>query len=234
MPLSPAQTSRLAANWASVTGRVAAAATRAGRSADGVCVIAVTKTVPADAVLALHALGVRDFGENRVAAGLEKMNACAFPDRGPDAVRWHMIGHLQTNKAKLALGFASIHSVDSIRLAGTLARLAAPAGLAPEVWLEANLAGEASKQGVSEAELPALAECLATVRPLRWRGLMAMAPLADDPEASRPVFRRLREWRDRLAPTLGLSMGMSGDFEVAVEEGATHVRVGTAVWEGVF
>ena len=232
---------RLAANWAILRERVERAAARSASPRAPVTLISVTKTVPAEAVAALHALGARDFGENRVMAGLEKKRACAFAETGPDAVRWHLIGHVQTNKAKMAVAFPAIHSVDSTRVADALERHAMAAGRSIDVWLEINIASEASKQGAAEGDIPELARALERASRLRWRGLMAKAPLAADPESSRPVFRRLREWRDRLmaqrppgAPPLGLSMGMSGDFEVAIEEGASCVRVGTAIWEGVF
>jgi len=236
-------TARLERNWTSVLGRVGRAAARAGRPPESVRLVAVTKTVPAGAVRALRALGARDFGENRVAAGLDKMRDCAFGvGDGPSAVRWHLLGHVQTNKARAALAFGRLHGVDSVRLVRALERHAAEAALpekSTDVWLEANVSGEASKDGARGDGIAALAQALREARFLRWRGLMAMAPLSGDPEASRPVFRALRAWRDRLSDgrgdgePLGLSMGMSGDFEVAVEEGATEVRIGTALWEGV-
>lgn len=236
---------RLAGNRDAVRQNIARAAGRAGRDPAGVTLVCVTKTVPAEVVRALHGLGERDFGENRVSVGHEKAEACAFPEITPnpldpdarrrDGVRWHLIGHLQRNKAADALEhFRRVHSVESPKLVERLGRLAEARGIEVDVWLEANVAGEAAKYGVRPEALPELALALADWPGLRWRGLMTMAPFGDDPEASRPVFRRLAEWRKRLQDDFGrrleLSMGMSGDYAVAVEEGADLVRVGTALY----
>lgn len=207
-----------------VRTRIAQACLRAGRSAETVTLIAVTKGAPADAIQEAVAAGVRHIGENRVQEAREKRGALA--DLPRDVV-WHMIGHLQTNKVRDALDlFDIIHSVDSIHLAEAISRRAQKA--AP-VFLEVNVSGEASKYGFSLAALNRSYDAISQLPNLDVRGLMTVAPLSEDAEATRPVFRRLRE----AAANLGLwelSMGMSDDFEVAVEEGATHVRIGRAIF----
>ena len=180
--------------------------------------VAVTKTVPLETVRALQVLGVRDFGENRAQDGLPKALALS-------EARWHFVGSLQRNKVRRVLGaFRVIHSVDSPGLAAQIARVAAETGWAGEVLVEVNVAGESRKGGVPLAEAEAFVRAL----PLKVSGLMAMAPLDPDPEKARPHFRALRELRDHLG-LRELSMGMSQDFEVAIEEGATLIRVGTAL-----
>ena len=188
--------------------------------------VAVTKGAPPETVEALAALGVRDVGESRVQEAERKA------PRVTGDVRWHLVGHLQRNKARKAASlFGTIHSVDS----ADLVRALAAAGRPLDLFLQVNVSGEAAKSGVAPEGAAALLAAAASAPPLRVAGLMTMAPEADDPEAARPHFRTLRALRDDLdragiAPPLrGLSMGMSADFEVAVEEGATHVRVGTAV-----
>jgi pyridoxal phosphate enzyme (YggS family) len=202
--------------------RIAAACARSGRSPDAVTIIAVTKGFGPDAVREAVAAGIRDIGENRVQEAEAKIAALAELD-----VRWHMIGHLQTNKVKTVLSlFDTIHSVDSIHLAEAISRRAP--GPVP-VFLEVNVADEASKGGVSLAELPKTHEIIAALPNLDVRGLMTVAPIAASPEDVRPVFRSLAEQ----ARDLGLrelSMGMSDDYEVAVEEGATHVRLGRSLF----
>ncbi len=202
--------------------RVEAACLRAGRSPQDVTVVAVAKGFPAEAVREAHAAGLRHFGENRVQEAAAKRPLLADLD-----VTWHMVGHLQTNKVKKALElFQVVHSVDSLRLAQELSRRASRP---LTVLLEVNVAGEASKFGLSPEEVPSVAEAVARLPHLELVGLMTVAPLARDPEEVRPVFRRLRE----LACALGLphlSMGMSDDFEVAIEEGATMVRLGRAIF----
>lgn len=223
--------SRLRTNVTAVRERVEAAAGRSRRDPAGVCLVAVTKTVEAPVVAALHAAGVRICGENRVQAAREKIPAC------PAGIEWHLIGHLQSNKARKAVDlFRCIHSVDSADLIGVLERQAAEAGKSVECFLEVNVSGEAVKDGVSPEVLPDLVAAIRSAPHLRWLGLMTMAPLAEDPEASRPCFRRLRELRDAHAADgagAGLSMGMTQDYVVAIEEGATHVRIGRALYEGV-
>lgn len=222
---------RIAANVARVRERAAAAALRAGRDPAAVTLVAVTKTVGAGVFPALLAAGVRDVGENRALAAVEKAAGA------PQGLRWHLIGHLQTNKARKAASlFDVIHSVDSGRLASVLDAELERAGRTMDAFVEVN-SGEEQKGGLRAGELGAFWESVRNLKRLRWAGLMTMAPMLEDPEAARPHFRRLRElrdeWRGRVEGLAGLSMGMSGDFEVAVEEGATHVRVGRALFEGV-
>lgn len=222
----------VAGNVRRVRERIAAAAARAGRDAAGVTLVAVTKSVGRWAFPALAAAGVRDIGENRV------QDATAKAAGAPVGLRWHLLGHLQTNKARKAVElFPVVHSVDSARLALALERECERAGREVEAFVEVN-SGEVQKAGLREAELEGFWREVSALKRVRWVGLMTMAPFSEDPEPSRPHFRRLRalrdEWRERSVTSLtGLSMGMSGDFEVAVEEGATHVRVGRALFEGI-
>lgn len=222
----------IAANLERVRARIADACRRAGRKEGDVTLVAVTKTVGAEEIRELYRLGVRDFGENRVADGIAHRESLGEAD----AV-WHLIGHLQRNKAAAALagGFVHIHSVESPKLIETLDRECGRLGVDAQVLLEANVSGEESKYGVPPAGLAELAEAALASERLRLAGLMTMAPFSDVPEDARPTFRGLRECRDRLERDLGiklpeLSMGMTGDFEVAIEEGATIVRVGTALF----
>ena len=196
--------------------------------------VAVSKTHPAERIREAFEVGQLDFGENKVQEGETKIEALGSLRSA--GLRFHLIGHLQSNKAKKAVGlFDVIHSVDSLDLARKLAATAAELGKVQEVLVQADLAGEATKHGVSDgALLPAL-EALRALPGLRVQGLMILPPFADDPEQTRPYFRRLRELRDRAASEgllagSELSMGMSHDFEVAIEEGATIVRVGTAIF----
>jgi pyridoxal phosphate enzyme (YggS family) len=212
--------------------QVEAAAARSGRSADTVTIIAVSKTVPAERVARAYQMGLKVFGENRVQEAREKIAALPYP-----LIRWHLIGHLQTNKAARAVElFHLIHSVDSARLAEALERSAAARQKTQPVLLQVNVAGEASKEGVSVAGLPALAEAVLRQPHLQVQGLMTIAPYTEQPETVRPVFRRLREVRDELRERFPqgnwteLSMGMSGDYLVAIEEGATMVRIGRAIF----
>ena len=223
---------RTRANLAGVRFRIEAACRRSGRNADSVTLVAVTKSVGPEEARALSSLGVRDFGENRVQELARKSSALAgLP------VRWHMIGHLQRNKVQDLLPHSTIvHSLESAALAEVLSRRAGERELEIDVLIEVNVAGEASKYGVAPADAGALAEKVAGFPALRLRGLMTMAPLAEDPETVRPVFAALRELAATLARDLPpgamseLSMGMTQDFEAAVEEGATMVRIGTALF----
>jgi pyridoxal phosphate enzyme (YggS family) len=216
-----------------VRGRIDAAARSAGRDPSGVRLVAVSKTFPIEAVREAYAAGQRDFGENRVQEALQKISASADL-----SIRWHLIGHLQTNKArKAAPAFATIQSVHSVELLQRLDEAAGDAGHAPELLIQVDLAREATKHGAAPAEVPRLLEAAAACRAARVVGLMTLPPIPDTPEDARPWFRRLRDLRDEWlaagvpAPMLReLSMGMSGDFEVAVQEGATLVRVGTAIF----
>ncbi len=223
---------RLSVNLRRILERLEAASARAHRPAGSVRLLAVTKSADAGMVEALARLGVADVGENRVKDAIEK--AAAVRER----VRWHLIGHLQTNKVRKALGlFEVIHSIDSVHLARAVDVEALARGVEPSVMLEVNMSGEASKGGFSpdalRERLPSLLSSLRAIRPI---GLMTMAKVSEDPEASRPVFRALRELRDSLAgiaPLPELSMGMTQDYGVAVEEGATWVRIGSALYEGI-
>ncbi len=216
-----------------VRRRIALAAGRAGRSTDAITLVAVSKTFGADLVREAAAAGQQHFGENRVQEGVEKIDALADLQ-----LSWHLIGHLQSNKAKRAAAvFGWIESIDSIDLLKKVDAAAVEHGTAPEVLIQVDLARETTKHG---ADLPAvrdLVNAALVARAVRLRGLMIVPPFPDNPEDSRPWFRQLRELRDRLvadgAPAdrlSELSMGMSHDFEVAIEEGATIVRVGTAIF----
>ena len=215
-----------------VRSRIAAAAARAGRPTESVRIVAVTKGHPLERAREAAAAGLLDLGENRVQEALAKQDAWpAAP------VRWHLIGHLQRNKARLAVGrFALIHSLDSIRLAEALEAVAAAAGSVQDVLIEVNVAREPQKSGATPEEAPALVGRVAELPHLGVRGLMAMAPYGAAPRVQHEVFGGLRELRDRLSrdPELvtltELSMGMSDDFEAAVEEGATMVRLGTVLF----
>jgi len=212
---------------------MAAAAGTAGRDPSSIRLVAVSKTFPIQAVREAYAAGQREFGENRVQEGLQKIGETADL-----TIRWHLLGHLQSNKARKAgPAFAMVQSVDSVELIQKLDAAATEAGRAPELLIQVDLAGEASKFGLSPAEVPQLFEAAAACRAAQVVGLMTLPPVPDTPEDARPYFRRLRELKDEwLAAGVParmvreLSMGMSGDFEVAIEEGATIVRVGTAIF----
>lgn len=227
-------TAQLARNLASVQQRLAAACERTGRAADEVTLVAVTKYADMQWVRGLYELGVRDFGESRPQQLVSRANEL------PGDVRWHLIGHLQRNKAALVLPVAClIHSVDSLRLAQQLQRDAEKLQRPARVLIEVNVSGEASKDGFDPADLRRNWLELMRCAHLDIDGLMTMAPLDDDPAAARPVFERLRQLRDELAalpdspPLPQLSMGMSGDFEVGIETGATIVRVGSLLFENL-
>jgi len=217
-------------NLARVLAKIEAAARRAGRDPADVQLVAVTKNRPVEQIREVLECGPYVLGENRVQEALAKI-----PQLPPETV-WHLIGHLQRNKAKFAVRhFALIHSLDSLRLAEALQRTAEAQDRTVEVLLEVNISGEASKFGLSPDEVePLLAEIARSLDRLKVRGLMTMAPYVEDPETVRPVFRGLRQLRDRLAgegyDLPHLSMGMTNDYEVAVEEGATMVRIGTAIF----
>ncbi len=211
--------------------RIANAAQRVGRSPDDVRLIAVTKTHGPETVRDAYDAGMTCFGENKVQEAAWKIPL------SPSAAHWHLIGHLQSNKARHAVRlFETIHSVDSIKLFDTLEAAAQQAGTRPEIYLEVNVSGEASKYGLTPEALPATIEhILSHGRALSLTGLMTMAPFHPEAEAARPHFARLRQLRDQLQTQFALdlphlSMGMTGDFEVAIEEGATDIRVGTALF----
>jgi PLP dependent protein len=222
----------LPGNLQRVRERIALAAERAGRRADEITLIAVSKTFPADAIRAAYDAGLRSFGENRVQEFEAKEPKLADLT---DAT-WHLIGHLQSNKVRRAAHlFHHVDSIDSLALAQKL-DAAAAAELRPlAVLIEVHLGGEESKSGVAEGDLGALAEGIEKLPHLELRGLMTIPPYCDDPEAARPYFQKLRELRAGVSQRLGralpaLSMGMSHDFEVAIEEGASEIRIGTALF----
>jgi len=212
-----------AARYRRVLGRIQEAAARSGRDPASIRLIAVTKTVPAERIREAVACGVRDVGENRLQEGLPKREALADPN-----VTWHFIGRLQTNKAKkVAEAFDWVQSVDRIELAHRLNQHLEAKRL--PVLIEVNLNAEETKSGADESQLPQLVDALAHCDRLELRGLMAIPPLLDDAEAVRPYFKKLRELAERFG-FKELSMGMSHDFEVAIEEGATMIRVGSALF----
>jgi hypothetical protein len=207
-----------------VRGQIAAACERAGRDTDEVTLIAVTKSHGIDEIYAAYACGVRDFGENRVQEARPKIAAAR--ERGVRA-RWHLIGHLQTNKVNAALeAFDILHAIDSERVARAISERSTRV---VETLLEVNVGGEATKHGVAPGAAAKLAERIGSLPNINLIGLMTVAPQADDPEDVRPVFRKLRELRDAIG-LRELSMGMTDDFEVAIEEGSTLVRVGRALF----
>ena len=220
---------QIAQNLEEVRGRMAAAARRAGRDPAGVRLVAVSKTVPVELIRQAVAAGQRLFGENYLQEARGKIEALG------EAASWHFIGHLQSNKAKAAVDrFELIHGVDRLKLARALEAAAASLESSQKILMQVNLAGEASKSGTSPEAAAELWREISRLPHLRLVGLMTMPPFLD-PEAVRPYFRALRELRERLqdlggTPLPELSMGMSGDFEVAIEEGATLVRVGTAIF----
>jgi PLP dependent protein len=222
----------MATNIAHVRSTIAEAALRVGRAPKEITLVAVSKTMPVELVQMAYNLGVTDFGENRVQEALPKI--AVFH---PQDLRWHMIGHLQSNKAsKVVSSFYCVHSVDSLHLAQTLNRYALEQGRQLPVLLQVNVSGEISKEGMSPAEALELTRQFAALPHIQIEGLMTIAPLVEDPEQVRPVFRELRLLRDQLRAELPscswqhLSMGMTGDYSVATEEGATIVRIGRAIF----
>ncbi|MDH5201592.1 MAG: YggS family pyridoxal phosphate-dependent enzyme [Candidatus Bathyarchaeota archaeon] len=214
----------IADNLRRVRERVAAACERAGRSPDEVTIVGVGKTFPPEAIAEACRAGLADIGENRVQEALRKIPLVEAHGLHP---RWHLVGHLQTNKAKTAVSlFAIIHSVDSLHLAEALSKRA---DQPVPVLLEVNVAGEASKFGFAPEEVAQAYRQVAALPNLDLQGLMTVAPFVTDPEEVRPLFRRLRELRDELG-LRELSMGMTDDFEVAIDEGATMVRIGRAIF----
>lgn len=218
-------------NLERISARIRRAALDAGRDPGSVTLVAVTKTHPAAVVSEALDAGHAVFGENYIQESREKVAALA----GSPA-RWHFIGHLQTNKAKYAVNlFELVHSVDSRRLADALDTAAARIDKVQRILIQVNIAGEASKSGAAPEEIMALADHVAGLPHLALEGFMTMPPFFDDPERARPYFRRLGEIRDAVSRDTGvplphLSMGMTGDFEAAIAEGATLVRVGTAIF----
>ena len=214
----------VAANIAAVRARIAHAAEQAGRDAGEITLVGISKMHSAASVRAAFDAGLRDFGENRLQEASAKIDELRAANVLP---RWHLVGHLQRNKVAAAVDrFDILHSIDSIRVAEAINERAA---IPVRVLIEVNIGGEASKLGVAPAEASALAANIAKMRQLDLIGLMTVAPRVDDPEDVRPVFRRLRELRDAIG-LRELSMGMTDDFEVAVSEGSTLVRVGRAIF----
>ena len=219
-------------NIESVEERICSACKRAGRDRSEVRLICVTKTKPEEMLMEAYEAGQRDFGENKV------QEICRKKPALPEDIRWHMIGHLQRNKVKQLIGkTAMIHSIDSLKLAETVSAEAVRAGSVIPVLVEVNMAGEQSKFGVNPLDAEKLVRDACGLEGIRIMGLMTIAPYTEDPETNRPYFAGLRE----LAVDIGqkcidnvsmgvLSMGMTGDFEVAIEEGATHIRVGTGIF----
>ena len=220
----------LAANLDSIQKRITAACGRAGRDPDSVTLLAVTKSHPPAVVQAAAKLGLTFFGENKVQEAKAKMPLC------PGNLRWHMIGHLQSNKCRDAVElFKMIQSVDSLSLAQEINKRAEPAARTMPVLIEVNVAGEASKFGYQPEQLLAELKELNALPRIEIHGLMTVPPWSAEAEKARPHFRRLRELKQRAEAVLGaplphLSMGMSGDFEIAIEEGATMVRIGTELF----
>lgn len=217
----------VATHYAVVRERVDRAAARAGRDASGVRVVAVTKRHADEVTVAAHAAGLRDVGENFAQELVRKRAAIGVAAD----LRWHFIGRLQTNKVKLLIGHADlIHAVDSEKLAREIDRRAGAAGVVQDILIAVNVAGEDSKSGVTAEQLELLVALAGELPSVRCAGLMTMPPMADDPDANRPHFAALRDLRDRLVPDGDLSMGTTGDYPAAVEEGATLLRVGTALF----
>ena len=229
----PDLTETIARNVTGVRDRVARAALDSGRVPGGIRIIAVSKTFPLGHIQAAMNAGLTEFGENRVQEALQKIGQTT-----EQHVRWHLIGHLQGNKARRAAGaFSWIHSVDSVELLERLDAGAAEQNAAPRLLVQVDLAGETTKHGATAPETRRILEAASGCRAARVSGLMVIPPWSDDPERTRPYFRRLQELRTELgaegvAPEMlaELSMGMSHDFEVAIAEGATMIRVGTAIF----
>jgi hypothetical protein len=227
----PPHDTLIASNLAEIRERIARSAARAGRAAEDITLVAVSKTFPPEAIRSAYELGLRHFGENRVQEWEWKRPSVSDLD-----ATWHLIGHLQSNKARRAANlFNRVDSVDSIALAQKLDAAAVSEAKRLQVLIEVHQGGEETKSGVPEADLPALAESIAQLQNLELLGLMTIPPYSEEPERVRPYFRRLRELRDQIGaqlrlPLTVLSMGMSHDFEVAIEEGATEIRVGTALF----
>ncbi|MDR1085521.1 MAG: YggS family pyridoxal phosphate-dependent enzyme [Deltaproteobacteria bacterium] len=223
MPCLPEEVARQ--RLSAVLSEIAESAAAAGRKPEDIALLAVSKTFPKEDVAAYLALGQRDFGENYLQKAQEKVTAL------PEA-NWHFIGHLQTNKARFIPGlFSVLHTLDSLELAARLQDRLADRGLTLQVFIQVNVSGEESKSGLNPKDLPAFLDNLTKYPALIPQGLMTIPPYDPDPELSRPFFRKLYELQEKEAQSLkGLSMGMSGDFKVAISEGATVVRIGTALF----
>src|SRR5215213_1922595 len=217
----------LASRLAEISGQIANAAQKANRPPQAIKLVAVSKTHPAQSVKDAIEAGARAFGENKVQEAEGKIG-----EIGRENAEWHLIGHLQSNKARKAVRlFDVIHSVDSVELAERLERICEEEGRERlSVFVQVDLAKESTKNGIGEKDLPELVGFLSGCRHLQFDGLMTLPPFFEDAEKVRPFFRRLRELRDEICPAGELSMGMSHDFALAIEEGATVIRVGTAIF----
>ncbi len=219
-------------NYEEVEQKIAEACKKAGRSREEVTLIAVSKTKPVEMIQEIYDLGQREFGENKVQELTAKYEVM------PEDIRWHLIGHLQTNKVKYIVDKAClIHSVDSLKLAQTISKEAAKKNVTVPILIEVNVAEEESKFGITTEETIALTEQIAALPNLTVKGLMTIAPYVEDPEENRPVFRKLKDLSVDISEKninnvsmSVLSMGMTNDYEVAIEEGSTHVRVGTGIF----
>ena len=227
-------------NIACVKNKIADAARRAGRNPDEITLVCVTKNIDAETAREAIGAGITDIGENRVQEALSKNRVlhksladarqCSVAGELPN-IKWHMIGHLQTNKVKDAVRiFDLIHSLDSVRLAEAIDKAAKNLNKVQDVLIEVNASGEPSKFGVSPDETEKLLRDISRLDNIKARGLMAIAPIVDNPERARPYFRLLRELKDRVNNLQLLSMGMSQDYEVAIEEGSNIVRIGRAIF----
>ena len=222
--------SQIAEKLEFIRHRIASAAERSGRSAGEVKLVAVSKTYPPEVIREAIQAGQRCYGENRVQDALPKIGAL------PPDLEWHLIGHLQSNKVRKVIGrFSLFHGVDNSALALQMNRIAGEFGVTASILLEVNISGEPSKFGFTPTSLPASLEELLPLPHLRVEGLMTMAPFSENPDSARPVFEGLRKLRDALSTATGhtlkeLSMGMSGDFEQGILEGATIVRIGSAIF----
>lgn len=219
-------------NYLEVESNISAACKKAGRSRSEVTLIAVSKTKPVEAIQEIYDAGQREFGENKVQELMEKEPVL------PNDIKWHLIGHLQTNKVKYIVDkTVLIHSVDSVKLAETISKEAVKKNVTADILIEVNVAQEDTKFGVSVEETLPLIEASAGLKNIHICGLMTIAPFVADPEENRPVFRKLKQLsvdiRDKSIDNVDmsvLSMGMTNDYMIAVEEGATHIRVGTAIF----
>jgi pyridoxal phosphate enzyme (YggS family) len=229
-PFHMTASANIADNLSRVREQIAQAAARAGRDAAAIRLIAVTKTFPAETIRAAYECGLREFGENRVQEFAGKLPQLNLPE-----ARYHLIGHLQSNKVPQAMNFDWIHTVDTERLARRLDETAAQAGKILSALVQIKLDSDPGKSGVPESEVDKLISCMASLPHLKLKGLMTLPPFTADAEGARPYFRKMRELRDRLRQkgyeqVEEISMGMTHDFPVAIEEGATMVRIGTAIF----
>jgi pyridoxal phosphate enzyme (YggS family) len=220
-------------NLEKIRQRIASSCAKAGRLPAEVTLICVSKNRTVEEIREVLEAGVRDIGENKVQEALSHYKAIASNHSG-QSIKWHMVGHLQSNKARDAVRiFDLIHSIDSLKLAEEINRQAAKINKVQDILIEVKTSPEESKSGISDKEVQGLVKSVIGLKNLRLSGLMTMAPAVDDPEKARPYFRKLRQLRDKFDGLRELSMGMSDDYQVAIEEGATMARIGRAIFEGV-